>query len=96
MEAVLGGDGLGANAALGEGDVLGDLGIEVVADHEHVEMLVDGVDGKGARGVGGGGEDVGLAADADDVGRVAAASALGVKGVDGAPFEGADGVVDET
>jgi len=59
-------------------------------------MLVDGVDGKGARGVGGGREDVGLAADADDVGGVAAAGALGVKGVNRAALEGADRVVDET
>ena len=28
---------------LGERDVLGDPGIEVVADHEHVEVLVDRV-----------------------------------------------------
>ena len=94
METVLGGDGLGADARLGEGDVLGDLRVEVVADHEHVEMLVDGVDREGARGVGRGREDVGFAADADDVGRVAAAGALGVEGVDRAALEGAQGVVD--
>ena len=26
---------------LGEGDVLGDRRVEVMADHQHVEMLVD-------------------------------------------------------
>jgi predicted RNA binding protein with dsRBD fold (UPF0201 family) len=31
------------DAALGEGDVLGDARVEVVADHQHVEMLVDRV-----------------------------------------------------
>ena len=30
-----------ADAALGEGDVLGDARVEVMADHQHVEMLVD-------------------------------------------------------
>ena len=52
VEDVLGGDGLGADAAFGEGDVLGNARIEVVADHQHVEMLVDGVDREGAGGVG--------------------------------------------
>jgi hypothetical protein len=79
VETVLGGDGLGADARLGEGDILGDLRVEVVADHEHVEMLVDSVDREGARGVGRGGEDVGFAADADDVGRVATTGAFGME-----------------
>ena len=30
-----------ADARLGEGDVLGDRRVEMVADHQHVEMLVD-------------------------------------------------------
>ena len=36
-----------------------------------------------------------LAAHLDDVGRVAAARALGVEGVDGAALEGGDRVLDE-
>jgi hypothetical protein len=34
-------DGLAADAALGEGEVFGDARVEVVADHQHVEVLVD-------------------------------------------------------
>ena len=41
VQNVLGGDRLGADAALGEGDVLGDRRVEMVADHQHVQMLVD-------------------------------------------------------
>ncbi len=43
VQDVLGRDGLAADAALGEGHVLGDRAVEVVADHEHVEMLVQRV-----------------------------------------------------
>ena len=69
--------------------------IEVMADHQHVEMLVDRVDREGHRRVGRGGDDVGEAGQLDDVGRMAAAGALGVEGVDRAALEGGDGVLDE-
>jgi len=62
--------------------------------HEHVEVFVDGVDGERARRVGGGRQDVGLAANPDDVGRVSAAGAFGVIGVNRAAFEGADGILE--
>ena len=67
VQDVLGGDGLGADARLGEGQVLGDLRVEVVADHEHVEVLVDGVHGEGQRGVGGRGQARWARRHADDV-----------------------------
>ena len=72
----------------------GMFAVEVVADHEHVEVLVERVDRERARRVGRAREDVRLAADADDVGRVAAARALGVVGVDRAALERGDRVVD--
>ena len=40
------------DAALGEREVLGHARVEVVADHQHVEVLVDGVDGVRPRRVG--------------------------------------------
>ena len=95
VQDVLGRDRLLADAALGEGHVLGDARVEVVAHHQHVEVLVHGVDRVGPRRVGGGGKDVRLAAEADDVGRVAAAGPLGVVGVDRAALEGGDRVLDE-
>mmetsp|Transcript_27539 Transcript_27539/g.88408 ORF Transcript_27539/g.88408 Transcript_27539/m.88408 type:complete len:610 (+) Transcript_27539:297-2126(+) len=95
VQDVLRGDRLAADARLGKGDVLRDRLVEVVADHEHVEVLVDRVDGEGAGRVGGGREDVRLGADLDDVGRVAAARALGVVGVDRPSLDGGERVVDE-
>ena len=53
MQNVLGGDRLLADAAFGEGEVLGNALVEVMADHEHVEMLVERVLRIGPRRVGG-------------------------------------------
>ena len=69
--------------------------VEVMADHQHVEMLVERVAREGPRRVGRGGQHVVEARDRDDVGRMAAARALGVEGVDGAALEGRDRVLDE-
>ncbi len=95
VQDVLGGDGLGADARLGKGHVLGDVAREVVADHEHVEVLVKRVARVGPGRVRAAGEDVGVRDDGDDVGRVPAAGAFGVVGVDGALLEGRDGLLDE-
>src|SRR5579883_3587532 len=95
MQDVLRRDGLLADAALGKRQVLGDRRIEMMTNHQHVEMLVDGVAGKWARRVGGGGKHVGKPGDLDDVRRMAAAGALGVEGVDGAAFERLDGILDK-
>ena len=70
-------------------------GVEMVADHQHVEMLVEGVHRVGPRRVGRGRDDVRQPADLDDVRRVAAARALRMEGVDGAALEGGDRVLDE-
>jgi hypothetical protein len=69
-----------ADAAFGKGQVFGNAGVQVVADHQHVHMLVQRVDGVGARGVGGAGQHIGLAHHLQDVGRMAAARAFGVEG----------------
>ena len=47
---------------LGERHVLGDVLVEVVADHQHVKVLIDRVDRERSRGVGRRGEHVGLRA----------------------------------
>ncbi len=80
-------DGLLADAAFGKGNVLGDRRRQMMADHQHVEMLSQCVDGVGPGRIGRGRDDVGQAADLDDVRRMAAASALGVEGVDGAALD---------
>ena len=71
--------------------------VEVMADHEHVEMLLHRVDREGP--VSGSWEDGKtwfLAADPDDVRRVPAARAFGVEGMDRAALHGLDGVLDES
>ena len=95
MQDVLGGDGLAPDARLGKSHILRDAGIEMMADHEHVEMLIDGIDGVGPRRIGRGGQHVGDAARLDDVRRMAAPGALGMIGMDRAAFERRDRVLYE-
>jgi hypothetical protein len=57
--------------------------IQMMADHQHVQMLGDRVDRVGRVGLVEDGRTFGKRRDADDVRRVAAAGALGVIGVDG-------------
>ncbi len=92
---ILGGDGRRPDAAFGEREILGHRRVEVMADHQHVEVLVERVDGVRPRRVGGTRQHVGMGGDRDDVGRVPAAGALGVIRVDRPPFDGGEGVLDE-
>jgi hypothetical protein len=78
VQDILGGDGFAADARIGEGHVLRNAGVEVMADHQHVQMFVHGVDRVGPGRIGGGGQHVRLTAGADDVGRMTPASAFGV------------------
>ena len=96
MKDILRADGRAANATLGEGHVLRHVAVEVVADHEHVEVFVQRVHSVRPRRVGAGRQDVGEGGDADDVRGMAAARALGVVGVDRPALEGRDGRFDET
>jgi hypothetical protein len=93
VQDVFGGDGLLADAAFGKGQVFGNAGIEVVAHHEHVHMLVQRVVRVGHGGVGGRWQKVVLTHHAQDVGRVPAARAFGVEGADAAPAHGGNGVL---
>ena len=95
MQDVFGGDGLAPDAALGKGQVFGDRGIEVMADHQHVKVLVERVDGVGASGVGRRGQHIRLAHHLDDVGCMAATGTLGVIRVDHPAFHGGDRCFDE-
>src|SRR5207244_10849000 len=95
VQDVLGGNRLAPDTAFGKRDILGDARVEVVAHHQHVQVLVDGVDRVGPRRVGRGRQHVWQPAQFDDVGGMPAAGAFGVEGVDVAPFEGGDRVLDK-
>lgn len=92
LEDVFRGDGLAANTRICEGHVFRDVGVQVVADHQHVEVFVDGVDGVRPCGIGGGRQYVVLGAGGDDIGGMAAAGPFGVIGVDAPAFERGEGV----
>ena len=76
MQHILGGYRLRPYARVGKGEILRHISVEMVADHEHVEVLVDGVAGVGHGGVCGGRQNVRHGCGADDVRRVPAAGAL--------------------
>ena len=88
MQDILGRDGFPADAAFGECHVFGDGFIQMVTDHQHVQMFVYRVDGEGPCRVGRGGQNKAFAADFDNVRGVAAACAFGMKRVDGAALHG--------
>src|SRR5579885_1504075 len=67
----------------------------MVADHEHVQMLLDGVYREGPGRIRGAGEHVGLGGNLDDVRRMPAAGAFRVEGVYRAPADGANCVFHE-
>ena len=95
VQHVFGGDGLAADAALGEGEVFGDRRVEVVAHHQHVEVLVDGVRRVWHRRIGRRRQEVLLADHSQDVRRMAAACAFGVKGAQRAALRRGHRVFDE-
>ena len=64
----------------------------MVTDHEHVQMLFDRIYRIGTGRIGGRGQNVFIAANSDDIGRMATTRALGMKGVNGAALEGFDRV----
>ena len=92
VQDVLRGNGLAADARLGESDIFGNVRVQVMTHHQHVQVFIHSVDRVGTGGGGAGGQHIGFAANLDDVRRVAAAGALGVVGVDGAVLESGDGV----
>ena len=95
MEHILGGDGFGADPALSESHIRRHLGIQIVADHDHVEQFRHGVDPVGQRRVRGAGQHIEFARHLDDVGGVTATGAFRVVGVDRATFKRRDGIFDK-
>ena len=92
MQDVFGGNGFFADAAFCKCQVFCNGRVEVMADHQHVDVFVQCVDGVWACGVGGGGQHVGLTYHFQDVGRMTTTGTFSVEGVNGSAFEGGDGV----
>ena len=95
MQNIFRRDGLATNAAFGESHVLGQVRVEMMADHEHVEVLVNRIDRVRPRRIGGTRQHVRLAADADDVWRMTAARAFAVISVNRATLERGNRAFDE-
>jgi hypothetical protein len=79
LKDVFRGDGFGADPALGEGNIGGDVGAKVVTHHDHVVELRLRIDAVGERWVGRGWQNVGKAGDLDDIRRVTTAGPLGME-----------------
>ncbi len=95
MEHILGGNRFGANPALGEGHVRWHFGVQVVADHDHVEQFRHRVDAVRQRRIRRARQYVEFARHFDDVRGVTAAGAFRMVGVDRSAFERRDGIFDE-
>lgn len=96
MQNIFGSDRFPANARFGEGDVFSDIWIEMVADHQHVEMFIDGVDGIRQRRVGGGGQNIRMCAGGDDIRRMAATCAFGMESMNGAIADRCQRILNKT
>ncbi len=94
MQHAFGDDGFGADTAFGKGDVGRDFRIEIMAYHNHIKEFGDRVLAAGQCRIGRAWQDVILAHHFQQIRRVTAACAFAVIGVDGAPVEGCDGVLD--
>ncbi len=55
----------------------------MVTNHQHIEMLVDGVDGIRQCRIRGGGQDIRMCAGGNDIRRMTAARAFGMEGMNG-------------
>ena len=89
-------DSLAADARFGERHVFGDARVQVVADHQHVEVFVNRVDRVRSRRISGRRQHETFAAHLDDIGGMSTSGTFGVIGMDGAAFECGNRVFDET
>ena len=67
----------------------------MVANHQHIQMLINGVDGVGPSRIGGCGQNIGQTTGRDDIRRVSATGTFSVKTVDRAAFECGERVFDK-
>ncbi len=96
MKNILGGNGFATNAGIGKGHVFRNIRVEVVTDHQHIEMLVNRVDRVGPRWIRRRWQHMGFATGTDNIRRVATTGALGVIGMNGSPLKCREGIFDKT
>ena len=87
MKNIFRGDRLAANAAFGKGDVFRDFRIEVVTNHEHVEMLIQRIDGERTCWISRAGKNIGLSTDSDDIRSMSSTRPFRVISMDGSALE---------
>ena len=84
-----------ANPRFGKGHILGNVRIQMMADHQHIQMLAQRINRERHRRIRRGGQAVRLAAHFDNVRRMAAARAFRMVGMDRAAFESVDRILHE-
>ena len=92
MQDILGRNRLAADAGFGKGHIFGDGFVEVMADHEHIQMLVHRVYRKRPGRVGRCGQYVRFAANLNDIRGMAAPCPFGMERMNGATLDRAHGV----
>ncbi len=95
MQHIFSGDRASPYAAFGKGKIIGDLGIQMVRHHNHVQMLIHRIAGKRTGRVGRGRQHIGFPGNPDNIGRVPAAGAFGVERMERAAGNGLEHVLDK-
>ena len=93
MQHVLCRDSFLTDTGISKSHVLRKIRVQVVAHHNHVEVLVHGVNGVRQRGVSGRRQHIRQTRNLQNIGGVATASALSVEGVNDPVLECRNGVV---
>ena len=96
MQDIFRRDGFLADAAFGKGHIFRNARIKMVADHEHIQMLIHRIHRVRHGGVGGRRQHARFTDQAQDIRRMAATCTFGMEGLDGAATNGLDGFLNKT
>ena len=96
MQDVFGGDRLSPDPGFCKSNIFGDRRIEVMANHQHIQVLIQRIQGVGSSGIRRRRQHIRLTTDFDDVGCMSAACSFSVVGVDGTILERSDRIFDKS
>ena len=96
MQDVFRRDSFLADAAFGKGNIFRNARIKMMADHEHIQMLIHRVHRIGHGGVGGRRQHARFTDQAQNIRRMAATRTFGMEGLNGAAANGLDGFLNKT